>query len=116
MAIRGAFKVIWSHPRNLTSQKRNQIMKRTLSIALAVLALASGSAFADSQFPKPSFADSVELPTYSVTGTATVQQDFPKGSYAGGGGPKGPATVVTQASEVKAAVVHATAPLPSFNG
>jgi len=91
-------------------------MKRTLSIALAALALASGSAFADSQFPKPSFVDTVELPAYAVTGTATIDQGFPKGSYAGGGGPKGPATIVTQSVAPKAPVTHAAAPLPSFNG
>src|SRR5712664_4281662 len=91
LAIRGALKVVVSETSTQPQVKRESTMKRTLSIALAALALASGSAFADSQFPKPSFVDSVELPAYAITGTATIEQGFPKGSYAGGGGPKGPA-------------------------
>src|ERR1700682_4785429 len=47
-------------------------------------------------FPNPSFVDTVELPKYSVTGTQMVDHQFPKSSYAGGGGPKGPATAVIQ--------------------
>jgi hypothetical protein len=115
-------------------------MKRILPAVAAVLALASAAAnaqdgrnpqpsFSDSaplyadpyragavvkvEFPKPSFTDSAELPKYSVTGTDMVEHKFPRGSYTGGGGPKGPATMVIQAPNAPA---RAVGPIPSFNG
>lgn len=87
-------------------------MKRTLLLA-ATLALASGSVFA--QQPEPSFKDYVDLPKQVVTSERTNDNDFPKSSYVNAGGPKGPATVLTQSVDTTE-VLQAIGPRPSFNG
>jgi hypothetical protein len=75
-------------------------MKRSLLALAAVLALGSASAYAqNANFPQPSFKDYTDLAPTSLTGTQTMDQQFPKGSYAGGGGPKGPATVIVRAND-----------------
>lgn len=87
-------------------------MKRIL-LAAAAFAVAA-PAFA--QDPQPSFKDTVDLPKQVVTGDRTVEQSFPKSSYAGGGGPKGPATVLIQSEEPVKIRRQAVVPQPSFNG
>ncbi len=72
-------------------------MKRTLFALAATLAL--GSAYAQPGFPQPSFKDTTDLAPEVITGTQTVEQNFPKSSYGSGGGPKGPATVVIDAAD-----------------
>jgi hypothetical protein len=78
-------------------------MKRSLLIAAAVAALGSASAYAQNTgIPQPSFNDAPDLtarPATPITGAQTMDQQFPKSSYAGGGGPKGPATVVVQGND-----------------
>ena len=87
-------------------------MKRTVLLA-AVLTLGSTAALAQ----EPSFKDYVDLPKNVVTSDRAIEQNFPKSSYASGGGPKGPATVLIQsiASE-KADMRQAVLPTPSFQG
>jgi hypothetical protein len=72
-------------------------MKRTLLAAAATLAL--GAAHAQPGFPQPSFKDTTDLEPQVITGTQTVEQNFPKSSYGSGGGPKGAATVVIDAAD-----------------
>lgn len=87
-------------------------MKRTLVVAAA---LSLGSTAALAQDPAPSFKDYVDLPKIAVTSDRTVEQNFPKSSYGGGGGPKGPATILTQSVE-KIEIRQAVIPAPSFSG
>jgi hypothetical protein len=87
-------------------------MKRTLLVAAA---LTLGSTAALAQDPVPSFKDYVDLPKITVTSDQTVEQSFPKSSYGSGGGPKGPATVLTQSIE-KTQIRQAVIPVPSFAG
>jgi hypothetical protein len=75
-------------------------MKRSLLAIAAVLALGSASAYAQtSGAPQPSFKDYTDLPPTPITGTQTMDHQFPKSSYGGGGGPKGPATVIVQGND-----------------
>jgi hypothetical protein len=87
-------------------------MKRTVLLAAA---LTLGSTAALAQDPSPSFKDYVDLPKAAVTSDRTVENNFPKSSYLGGGGPKGPATVLTQSVE-KTDSRQAVLPVPSFKG
>lgn len=87
-------------------------MKRTL--IAAGLVLASGSALADQGFPQPSFDDGSNVEAQRVTGSRTVQNDFPK--FGGGslGGPTGPATVLLQSEQPEA--LRQALVAPSFSG
>ena len=92
-------------------------MKRTVLLAAALtLGSALGSTAALAQ--EPSFKDYVDLPKIAVTSDRTIEQNFPKSSYANGGGPKGPATVLTQSVDqaAKAETRQAVLPTPSFKG
>jgi hypothetical protein len=87
-------------------------MKRTLSaLALAAATLASASVFA--QDPQPSFQDSAPVPAAQIATNVIVKQNFPRPSFQDDAGI---AAIVAQGGEAKAAVTHAAAPLPSFNG
>jgi hypothetical protein len=86
-------------------------MKRSLLAVAAVLALGSVSAYAETPgFPQPSFNDAPDLTPTRISGTQTVEQQFPKSSYAGGGGPKGPATVLVRGNDrASAQYAHSSA-------
>jgi hypothetical protein len=88
-------------------------MKRTL--IAAALVLASGSALASQGYPQPSFNDNAGIPATVVTGTRTVQNEFPKHNGAGLGGPTGSATVIAQFERAEP-VTQAILVSPSFNG
>ena len=52
----------------------------------------------------------VTTSTTRISGTQTVEQQFPKSSYAGGGGPKGPATVLVRGNDrASAQYAHSSA-------
>jgi hypothetical protein len=87
-------------------------MKRTL--IAAGLVLASGSALADQGFPQPSFNDGPNVEAQAVTGSRTVQNEFPKFNGSALGGPTGPATVLLQSEQPEALGQALVA--PSFNG
>jgi hypothetical protein len=85
-------------------------MKRSILAVAAVLALASASAYSQTAgFPQPSFKDYTDLTPTPITGTATSDHRFPKGSMNGGGGPTGPATVVVDGNDRSFAERHAAA-------
>ena len=71
-------------------------MKRSILAVAAVLMLGSVSAFAQTAGVQPSFNDAPDLAPITITGTQTVDQNLPKSSFTGSGGPKGPATVLVQ--------------------
>ena len=92
-------------------------MKRTVLLAAALtLGSTLGSTAALAQ--EPSFKDYVDLPKSVVTSDRAIEQNFPKSSYASGGGPKGPATVLIQSvnQAEKAPTRQAVVPTPSFQG
>ena len=75
-------------------------MKRILAAVAATLALGTLSAHAEQAgFPQPSFKDTTDITPERITGEQTYQHQFPKSSYASGTGPKGPATVVIDATD-----------------
>jgi hypothetical protein len=74
-------------------------MKRSILAVAAALALGSASAFAQTAGVQPSFNDAPDLQPITITGTQVVDQKLPKGSYTGGGGPKGPATVLLRGND-----------------
>ena len=74
-------------------------MKRTILAVAAVLALGSASAYAQTAGVRPSFNDAPDLTAIALTGNQVVDQHMPKSSFTGGGGPKGPATVVLRAND-----------------
>jgi hypothetical protein len=85
-------------------------MKRSILAVATVLALGSASAFAQTAGVQPSFNDAPDLTPTRITGTQTVEQQFPKSSYAGGGGPKGPATVLVRGNDrASAQYAHSSA-------
>jgi hypothetical protein len=121
-----------------------QHMKRIIYAAAASLAFASASVYAQAQnrlpqpsfndnapiqsdssstqrtpivhqdFPQPSFNDDAPVPEHSATGSATINQGSPKGSF-DSGGPRGPASVIIEPGDSPSQ--HAAPwPQPSFNG
>jgi hypothetical protein len=83
-------------------------MKRSILAVAAVLAVASGSAYSQTAgFPQPSFKDYTDLTPTPITGTASSDHHFPKGSMNGGGGPTGAATVIVDGNDRKFAERHA---------
>jgi hypothetical protein len=90
-------------------------MKRSLLAVAAVLALGSASAYAQTPgFPEPSFKDYVDVTPVPITGTQTVDQKLPKGSFPSGG-PRGPASVVVQRDD-RTTAKYASAPFVSDAG
>src|ERR1700682_128660 len=84
-------------------------MKRSLLAVAAVLALGSASAYAQTAGVQPSFKDYTDLAAVPITGTQTVDQHLPKGSF-NSGGPRGPATVFVQGNDrATAQYAHASA-------
>src|SRR6267378_538825 len=83
-------------------------MKRSILAVAAVLAVASGSAYSQTAgFPQPSFKDYTDLTPTPITGTEIMDQHLPKGSMNGGGGPKGPSTVIVDGNDRSFAQRHA---------
>jgi hypothetical protein len=71
-------------------------MKRSILAVAAVLALGSASAFAQTAGVQPSFNDEAGMAPITLTDSQTVNNQFPKSSMNGNGGPTGPATVIVQ--------------------
>lgn len=85
-------------------------MKTSILAVAAVLALGSVSAYAQTAGVQPSFKDYTDLAPAPITGTQTRDQNFPKGSMNGSGGPTGPATLIVQGNDrVTAQYAHANA-------
>jgi hypothetical protein len=74
-------------------------MKRSILAVAAVLALGSVSAYAQTAGVQPSFNDEAGMAPITLTDSQTVNNQFPKSSMNGNGGPTGPATVVVQGND-----------------
>jgi hypothetical protein len=85
-------------------------MKRSILAVAAVLALGSASAFAQTAGVQPSFNDAPDLTPITITSTQVQDNQFPKSSFSGSGGPTGPATIVEQGnSHLVAQYAHSDA-------
>jgi hypothetical protein len=84
-------------------------MKRSLLVIAALAALGSASVYAQTAGVQPSFNDYVDLNPIPLTATQTKDQNFPKGSMNGSGGPTGPATVVVDGRQGNAQYANSSA-------